>query len=191
MSLASDQGQVSLLCLPVLKESKFGNGGRERSHVEICQWLWRRWKPPPLCTATGPNGVTLVRNQCGFEPRGQRSASPTLNHGPSWCSIAGERRDTDVEPDWWSRGFRPDCLANFPVPVNEVMKRRTSDKTSFLSVIRSFLLMNIREIMFDPKLLVTLWNEMIDYIYCEVSTSGFWFLCGHLLWSGGIIFVYI
>lgn len=53
MSLASDQGQLSLLCLLAFQNSEFRNGKdgmrwrREGSHGERCQWLWQRWKAPP------------------------------------------------------------------------------------------------------------------------------------------------
>lgn len=113
MSLASDQGQLSLLCLLAFQKSEFRNGKDDMRRREGGITCWEMqvvvaemegFPPPPGRGASLWFAISVV-----FNLRDKGSASPTLNHSLSWCSIHGKQHYTNIKPDWCWNAFGVAC----------------------------------------------------------------------------------
>lgn len=124
MSLASDQGQVSLLCLVGLKKKWVQKQGRKAG------LRWREGRHHMLrdaavvaemedrLTPTGRAASLWFAISGLFNLGDKGSAGPALNHSLSWCSIHGKQHDTSTEPRPRGCAFKQESLSRWHSPVN-------------------------------------------------------------------------
>lgn len=105
--------------------------GGERSHVERCQWLWWRWKVAPRHQAEerhfGLQSVWFLTSGT----RGQR-AQPLTTACPDVQFMENNMTQTlNLTDARMLLGWIVVRVANFHIPVNEIMKRHTTIKILF------------------------------------------------------------